>query len=216
MSTQELTLYWELDKDPLDSFFYTFQGSVELSNCIFSIFSIFLHILIIVIMMTVMKVLISFLPDIGWPWDLFTVSGYLFLVLFMCSGHPWQFCIACWTWRIKNELVDTTHPAVIYSFTEESLSLCSANRGVVESSNPVKTLLKWGWFEALLSLRQSLNCLWPFRVLIWNSGMIFEAPPLLSLKLWIFFSWNCPKALLCLLEIFRLVFQLPVLHSPRI
>ena len=59
---------------------------------------------------------------------------------------------------------------------------------MVESSNPIRILLKWGWFEALISLRQSLNCLWPFRVLIWNSGMIFEAYPLLSLKLWIFFS----------------------------
>lgn len=116
-----------------------------------------------------MKVLISFLQNTGRPWDLFIVSGYLFLFLFMCSGHPWQFFIACWTWCIKNKFVDMTHPVMIYSFKEESLSLCCANRGVVESSNPIKILLKWGWFEALISLRQSLNCLWPFRVLIWNS-----------------------------------------------
>ena len=196
---------------------YTYSRALlNYPTLFFSIFSIFLNILIIVIRITVVKVLISFLQNTGWPWDPFIVSGYLFLFLFMCSGHPWQFFIACWTWCIKNKFVDVTHPVMIYSFKEESLSLCYANRGVVESSNPIKILLKWGWFEALISLRQSLNCLWPFRVLIWNSGMIFEAPPFLSLKLWIFFSWNCPTALLCLSEIFRLVFQLPVLHSPRI
>lgn len=165
-------------------------------------------------MITIVKVLISFLQNKGWPWDLFIVSGYLFLFLFMCCGHPWQFFIACWTWCIKNKFVDMTHPVMIYSF-KESLSLCYANTGVVESSNPIKILLKWGWFEALISLRQSLNCLWPFRVLIWNSGMIFEAPPPSKSQTLNLFL-NCPKALLCLSEIFRLFFQLPVLHRPRI
>lgn len=86
---------------------------------------------------------------------------------------------------------------------------------MVESSNPVKTLLKWGWFEALLSLRQSLNCLWPFRVLIWEFWYDLWGPTPSKSQTLNLFSWNCPKALLCLLEIFRLVFQLPVLHSPR-
>ena len=131
---------------------YTYSSALlNYPTLLFSIFSIFLNILIIVIRITVVKVLISFLQNTGRPWDLFIVSGYLFLFLFMCSGHPWQFFIACWTWCIKNKFVDMTHPVMIYSFKEESLSLCCANRGVVESSNPIKILLKWGWFEALIS-----------------------------------------------------------------
>lgn len=124
---------------PIGLFLLHIPGLCWIVNCIFSIFSIFLHILIIVIMMTVMKVLISFLPDIGWPWDLFTVSGY-FLVLFMCSV-PWQFALHAVD-MIKRTSIDTRHTQPWY---------------IPSQSHYLSALQIEGWLSLLIQSRLCWN-----------------------------------------------------------